>query len=316
MVPGSGGSTPQNIALAGNHLFFDAWQLATGRELWAIELPPVCTNATVNVSPRFANYSSTSTGGTITVSTLTNCTWTASAAGGSFVSITAGSSGSGNGTVSYQVLQNSTATARSTSMAVAGVSVTITQSAASVVPSVLTATGAAAQVDVSWTPVGGATSYQVWRSAHNGAFTLRGSTSSLAMTDSSVIASTSYVYRVQAHGPLGVIAYSNVDLATVFNFTDAIEQEVTTIRSVHVSHLRQAINAARIAVGRAAIGFTDPTLAGILVKRVHVIEMRNEVSAIRAAVGLPPIAYTDPAITTGLTTPKAAHMNELRAGLR
>ncbi len=50
------------------------------------------------------------------------------------------------------------------------------------------------------------------------------------------------------------------------------------------------------------------------IKRVHVTALRTALDAARSAIGLAAISYTDPTITAGVTVMKAAHLTELRAG--
>ena len=87
------------------------------------------------VSPTASNFASGGGTGslTVTVNSGTNCGWTATEAL-SWVSITAGSSGTGNGTVSYTVSANSATSSRSGSLTVAGKTVTVTEGAASAIP--------------------------------------------------------------------------------------------------------------------------------------------------------------------------------------
>jgi len=67
--------------------------------------------------------------GSITVSTIAGCAWTA-ASNSSFLTINAGSSsGTGNGTVSYTVAANTTSSARTGTMTIAGQTVTVNQAA-------------------------------------------------------------------------------------------------------------------------------------------------------------------------------------------
>jgi len=50
------------------------------------------------------------------------------------------------------------------------------------------------------------------------------------------------------------------------------------------------------------------------IKAVHMTELRSALDAARAAIGLPALVYTDPTITPGSTVIKAAHVTEVRAG--
>jgi hypothetical protein len=79
---------------------------------------------TVNVLPP------ASTGNTITVTAPSGCAWTASAPGGSFVTITGGNTGNGPGTVTFSVAASPTPTVpRTTTLTIAGIAVTVNQGA-------------------------------------------------------------------------------------------------------------------------------------------------------------------------------------------
>ena len=271
----------------------------------------VCT---FQLSPASASYSSSAATGTVTVTAPQGCSWTASAPGGSFVSITAGASGSGNGSVSYSVLQNSTGALRSTTLTIAGQSFDVTQSASGTALFALSATASPTQVALSWASIGGGgTSYEVRRSSGGGSFNLLTTTTLLAYTDTAISAGTGYLYRIDAIG----IGSSNVDLAVPFVYTDpTIAIGSTPIRAVHFTELRQAANAARTAVGLAPMTFTGTIASGVVVQRIHLMELRSTVDGVRGAVGLAPVPYTDGVVTAGTTIIRRAHILDLRGGLQ
>jgi hypothetical protein len=64
--------------------------------------------------------------GTVTVTTRSDCQWTA-AASASWIAIVAGASGTGNGSIGYSVAANQTQAARTGTIAIAGSTFTITQ---------------------------------------------------------------------------------------------------------------------------------------------------------------------------------------------
>jgi hypothetical protein len=167
---------------------------------------------------------------------------------------------------------------------------------------------------LSWSAVVGATSYEVWRSSFNGAFSLVLTTAATSVNDTGLSADTTYLYSVR---PVGAASscFSPVDAATTTVFTDASLSGVM-IKAAHVTQLRTAVNAMRAAGGLPAAVFTDPTLAAgsTMVKRVHVTELRAALDAARAAIGLAALGYTDPVITAGSTMLKAVHITQLRAG--
>ncbi len=84
-----------------------------------------CVYTLSSYSQSFGRYAGT---GTVTVTSVTGCTWTA-ASNNSWISITSGSSGSGTGTVGYSVSTNNTGAPRTGTMIIAGQTFTVTQAA-------------------------------------------------------------------------------------------------------------------------------------------------------------------------------------------
>jgi hypothetical protein len=168
------------------------------------------------------------------------------------------------------------------------------------------------QVALSWAAVPGATGYEVWRSSLNGQFSLVQTVGGTSANDTGLAADTTYLYKVRTTSGS---AFSNPDPATTTIFTDA-SLAGATIKAVHVTELRAAVNAVRAAAGLPAATFTDPTLTvrSTVAMRTHLVELRAALDAARALVGLPAIAYTDPTITARSTPVKAVHLTQLRAG--
>jgi len=178
---------------------------------------------------------------------------------------------------------------------------------------IATATGAS-QVNVSWSGVSGADHYEVWRSFNGGAYALINTDTASPFTDSTVSANTTYLYRVRAvevdDDPSG---FSNIDAATTIVFTDdPLVAQSTTVKAVHLTQLRAAVNAMRASAELSALG-TDPTVAAsALVRTTHITDLRTALSAARAAIGLNTLTYTDPVPTLI----KAIHVTELRNGVK
>src|ERR1041384_1358424 len=93
---------------------------------------PTCTtgSCTYSLTPTNNSVSSSSTTGSVTVTTSAGCNWTATS-NDSWLTITSGSSGSGNGTVNYSVAANTTTSSRTGTMTIAGQTFTVTQAAGS-----------------------------------------------------------------------------------------------------------------------------------------------------------------------------------------
>ena len=198
--------------------------------------------------------------------------------------------------------------------------VTVTQSVVvgPPAPTNVVATAATpAQVQISWNASSGATQYEVLRATSAaGPYTSIITTASLAWNDNTASGSTTYLYRVRGidasarQSPL-----SAPDIATTLLFTeDPLLAGATIIKAVHLLELRQAVNSVRAAAGLAAATFTDP--APTLVKAVHLDELRNALTPARTLLGVPTISYTEPALGSGTTVVKAAHLQQVRDGVR
>jgi hypothetical protein len=182
-------------------------------------------------------------------------------------------------------------------------------------PATFTATATSTTAtSLSWSAVSGVTSYEVWRSSAAAPFSLLKNVSGTSTTDTGLAADTTYVYKVR--GVCGG-AYSPLDAATTMLFTNDPLTAGSAIRSVHVTQLRTAIDAIRAAAGLGPATYTNsPVTAGSVIRRIHITEMRTALDAARQVIGLPAIAYTDGTITAGTTRVKAAHINDLRNGVK
>ena len=165
---------------------------------------------------------------------------------------------------------------------------------------------------LSWAAAPGATGYEVWRSSLNGQFSLVQTVAGTSVNDTGLAADTTYLYKVRT---INGSAFSNPDAATTTVFTDA-SLAGATIKAVHFTELRTAVNSMRAAAGLPAGTFTDPTLVArsTRVMRTHLVELRAALDAARALVGLPAIAYTDAAVTARVTPVRAVHLTQLRSG--
>ena len=179
-------------------------------------------------------------------------------------------------------------------------------------PSGVTATAlSTSQVSVSWGAVPGADSYQVWRST-GGAFTQVGAPSGASFVDNSVIANTTYLYRVRTLDGPDTSAFSATDPATTVLFTDdPLVPMATVIKAVHITQLRSAVNAMRAAAGLAPLAADATIGAGQRVRASHVTTLRTALDQARASLGLPALSYSMP-----LTVIRAAHVTELRNGVK
>jgi hypothetical protein len=170
-----------------------------------------------------------------------------------------------------------------------------------------------AQVNVTWNSVAGAVHYEVWRSVDGGAFALAGSPSVPAMSDGTVAASKTYLYRVRAVNGPHVSPFSNVDAATTIAFTDdPIVPQSTRVKAVHLTQLRTAVNAMRASASLSPLAADATIGVGLRIRAQHITALRTGLSEARAAIGLPALSFTD----ATLTVVKAVHVQELRDGVK
>ncbi|HMF97093.1 MAG TPA: delta-60 repeat domain-containing protein [Vicinamibacterales bacterium] len=101
-------------------------------------------------------------------------------------------------------------------------------------------------------------------------------------------------------------------------FTDqTLTSGLTVIKAVHITELRQRVDAARLGKGLTVFPWTDPTLTpGVtVVKALHIEELRTALADAYIAGGAAPPIYTDPMLSGGATVVQAAHIVELRNAL-
>lgn len=188
--------------------------------------------------------------------------------------------------------------------------------------SVLAQANTSTQVQVTWTNSGTATSYNVYRSTNNLTFTkisTDGAVTTTPYNDNTAAANTGYIYKVRGVASGVESSDSNKDFAVTTIFTDStITAASTKVKAVHFTELTTAANALRAVAALGTISFTQSTPAtNGLIRRTHVIELRSGIDAARTTLGFTAGTYsTDPTITTGTTTIKKAHVDQLRAALR
>jgi hypothetical protein len=180
-------------------------------------------------------------------------------------------------------------------------------------PASLTASATSTSAtSLTWSAVNGAASYEVHRSSANGPFTLLKTVTTTSTTDTALASNTAYVYKVRA--VCG--AFSPLEVATTTLFTNDPLTAGTAIRAVHLTQLRTAIDAVRAAAGLQPAVYTNSIVVGSIIRRTHITEMRTALDAARAAIGLTAISYVDATITAGTTKVKAAHVTDLRNGVK
>jgi hypothetical protein len=180
-------------------------------------------------------------------------------------------------------------------------------------PTAVTATATTATtVTVSWAAVVGATQYQILRSQDvNGPFLQTGTTSAPGTTyiDNGLQPAITYLYRVRAVSSGGTSAESALDHATTIIFVDDPLTAGMVVKAIHLSQIRQAVNAVRVAASLPPASWTDPNPPGVAIKAFHINELRNALTPALTALG-ETASYTG-SITSGSPI-RAIHFQELR----
>ena len=173
-------------------------------------------------------------------------------------------------------------------------------------------------VTISWTGSGGAASYELLRTGGTG-LPFFATTTGTSYVDIFAAPNTAYLYRVRAVDLVSgtSTAYSVLDLVTTVLFTDdPLVVSSTLVKATHITELRTAVNAVRALATLAPYPFTDGSLASVAIKKLHIEELRTALSEARAALALPAVSYTDPVLTSGVSTIKVAHIEDLRDGVK
>jgi hypothetical protein len=172
------------------------------------------------------------------------------------------------------------------------------------------------QSALSWNPSTSGTvdHYQVERAQSvYGPYTPVASTTGTSTTDTTTANGNAYLYRVRALDASGNRSNSsNNDMVTTILFTDnPLIAGVTTIKAVHLTELRQAVDAVRVLSGLTAATWTDPSPAGVPIKAIHIQELRTKLDEALSLLSRPMAPYTDPNLTTAIQVLKV-HIEELR----
>jgi calcium-activated chloride channel regulator 4 len=173
----------------------------------------------------------------------------------------------------------------------------------------------AANVSVTWDALNTAASYQIFRRANGGPYELAGTSRSNSFVHSGLPANSAFIYQVRAVDASGNAGPPSAgDLATTVRFADdPLLTGVTTVKAIHLTQLRTAVNAVRTAAGLATVTFTDSVAKGDLMRAIYVTELRASLDAARAAAGLPAMTWGS-SVTAG-TAIKATHLEKLREGV-
>jgi hypothetical protein len=179
----------------------------------------------------------------------------------------------------------------------------------------LNATWNGSAIAVTWQAVTGAVDYVVQRRA-GAEWSSVGSVATPAFTDTDIVASRTYAYRVYArgNGPDTYSKFSNSDVATTKTYSNVVPN--TLITSAAFDDLLDAVNKVRGAAGWPAVGWGNilaPTdvlpSPGERITARHVIACRARMTEALQAVGARPLVYNHADPTFQLIT--AATLNEV-----
>jgi hypothetical protein len=179
-------------------------------------------------------------------------------------------------------------------------------------PTNLVATASSvANINLSWTGVSGATSYEIWRSVDNGAYSLRTTVNTTTFADSTVLANKTYLYKVRSVVTATVSGDSNVDFATtiLFTFDNALAGKL--YNASYLQEMRSAVNAVRVSSGLATLTFSSPGTAGLMPKTTDISELRTGLTAAYNQLGLTPPSFGG-TIVAGSTIVTTSHWQEIR----
>jgi len=186
-------------------------------------------------------------------------------------------------------------------------------------PTGFVATGtSASQINLSWNAVAGATQYEIQRRSASNAYATLTTTGLTTFNDNTVAGNSAYVYKVRAlDASSRPSPFSMPDPAIAMLFTDdPLVAGATLMQATHLAELRQAVNALRAVASLGNFSFTDAASAGVAVKGIHIQELRDALTPARAALGLGALSFTNPTLTPGVTLIRAAHLQEVRAGVK
>ncbi len=170
-------------------------------------------------------------------------------------------------------------------------------------------------VNLSWTGVVGATSYQILRSSDGAPFSVITSVATTSHTDSSVVAGKTYLYRVKAVVNGAPTDPSNLDLATTIVFTDDGQLAGKVVAALHLQEVRSAVNAVRAAAGLGALSFTNPAVPGSPVQANDITALRTGLVAAYNQLALSPPGFAE-TLVPGTTLIKASHWQEVRQAVK
>lgn len=157
-------------------------------------------------------------------------------------------------------------------------------------PYVTATASSVSRVNVTWTAVPNATTFEVWRSANQDLYQLVATTISTSFVDTGVVPQKSYRYKVRGLQGNAVGPFSFPDIATTVQFTDDPLTVGVRIKAVHVQELQHAANMLRSLAGLSPVTFTW-IVSGMPMQASHMEEIATAFNDARTTLGLSPVAF-------------------------
>ncbi len=174
---------------------------------------------------------------------------------------------------------------------------------------IATGNGAAAAITIRWVSTDGVASHDVLR-RENGQWVVIGNTSAEQFIDTNVVNTNAYIYAIRSNGSTGAVSpISTPDVATTATLALPSDKR---IRANDILTTRQLIASFRAAAGSSPVTFTDSSLTGVTIKAVHLTELRAALNPPRTALGMPSVKFTNPTPTGKVTTVKLVDIQEIR----
>ncbi len=167
------------------------------------------------------------------------------------------------------------------------------------------------RIDLSWTSVGGANSYQVDRkSTFDTDYAQIATPVTNSYSDTAVLGGRSYIYRVRAVNGVGASGNSSPDLATTFFFTNPTLTAGMIVKAVDLSELRTTVDSVIKLASGGAGAYTDAAQNGTQIKAIHITELRSQLDTARNTLGLSTGGFANAPLTH--VKVRALDFNELR----
>lgn len=168
-------------------------------------------------------------------------------------------------------------------------------------------------VTVSWSVVTNATDYELYRKAPGEDFALVAEIPSTVVLDNGLASNTTFLYKVRAIGPSAPSVFTPVDPATTVTFTDPVLAGAV-VKAVHATQLRSAVNLFRATAGLDPFVYSRTIAPGLPILAADVAELRTALDEARVAVGLPPL-YAGPTLPPGAVV-RAVHVTDIRDAVK